>query len=102
MAYLSCVLYFTVPGVSEKKYGVADYQYFKNGNTQQCNIFRHNKYNFWLLVYEISTTYVKRNKIYELEKTEGSNGTKTIKGQIYAQACFIIQVPFNQPFLSRS
>ncbi len=25
-----------------KKYGVADYQHFKNGNTQQCNIFRHN------------------------------------------------------------
>ncbi len=23
--------------------GVADYRYAKNGNTQQCNIFRHNK-----------------------------------------------------------
>ncbi len=30
-----------VPGVS-KKYGVADYQYFENGKTQQCDIFRRN------------------------------------------------------------
>ncbi len=29
-----------------KKYDMADYLYFKNGNTQQCNIFRCNKYNF--------------------------------------------------------
>ncbi len=40
-----------------KKYGVADYQYFKNGNTQQCNIFRHNKYNFYLIACEISSPY---------------------------------------------
>ncbi len=33
-----------------KKYGVADYQYFKNGNTQQLNICRHNKYNFSIFV----------------------------------------------------
>ncbi len=32
--------------VSEKKYDVADYQYFENGKTQQCDIFRLNKYNF--------------------------------------------------------
>ncbi len=31
-----------------KKYGVADYQCFKNGNTQQCDIFGCNKYNFHL------------------------------------------------------
>ena len=41
--------------VSLKKYGVADDRYFKNGNTQQCNIFRHNKYNFCLAVCDIST-----------------------------------------------
>ncbi len=38
----------------KKEYRVTDYQYFKNGNTQQCNIFRHNKYNF-LVVCEVST-----------------------------------------------
>ncbi len=27
------VTWFKLPGVSEKKYGVADYQYFKNGDT---------------------------------------------------------------------
>ncbi len=42
-----------IPGVSEKKYGIADYLHFKNGinnliNTQQYNIFRHYKYNFYL------------------------------------------------------
>ncbi len=38
-----------VQGVS-KKYGVANYKYFNNGDTQQCNLFRHNKYNFYLVV----------------------------------------------------
>ncbi len=33
-----------IQGVSEKQIGVADYHYFENGNTQQCNVFRHNKY----------------------------------------------------------
>ncbi len=37
-----------VLGVSEKF--VADYQYFKNSNKQQCDIFKHNKYNFYLVV----------------------------------------------------
>ncbi len=43
------VLHFILLSITEclrKKYGVADYRYFKNGNIQQCNIFRHNKYNF--------------------------------------------------------
>ncbi len=62
-----------LPGVSEKKYDVADYRYFKNGNTLQCNIFRHNKYNFHVVVCEISTPYVKRNETYELYKNDGSN-----------------------------
>ncbi len=36
--------------------------YFMNGNTQQCNnILRHNKYNFRLVVCEISTIYVLRS-----------------------------------------
>ena len=62
-------------GCLRKKYGVADYQYFKNGNTQQCNIFWHNKCNFCLVACEISTPYVKCNKSYKLEKNDGSNGT---------------------------
>ncbi len=37
-----------VLGVSGKKNGVADYQYFKNDNMQQCDIIRHGKYNFHL------------------------------------------------------
>ena len=61
--------------VSQKKYGVADYRYFKNGNTQQCNIFRHNEYNFCLVGCEISTPYVKHNESYELKKNDVSNGT---------------------------
>ncbi len=35
---------FLIPGVSEKsKVWCKDYQYFKNGTTQQCKLFRHNK-----------------------------------------------------------
>ena len=44
-----------------KKYGVVDSQYFKNGTTQQCTIFRQNKCNSFLVVCEVSTPYVKRN-----------------------------------------
>ena len=32
------VLYLNVSCVSEKKYDLTDYQYFKNGTTQQCNV----------------------------------------------------------------
>ena len=56
-----------------KKNGAAYFWYLKNGNTQQCNIFRNNKYNFRLVVCEISTPYVKCNESYELEKNDGSN-----------------------------
>ncbi len=42
---LATIIY--VQGVSEKKYGVAD---FINILTQCCNIFRHNKYIFYLVV----------------------------------------------------
>ena len=38
-----------------KKYGVADYQYFKNGKTQQCDIFRLNNYNLCLVECVVST-----------------------------------------------
>ena len=60
-------------GCLRKKYDVADYQYqyFNNGNTQQCNIFSHKKYNFRLLVCAISTPYVKRDESYELHKNDG-------------------------------
>ena len=50
-----------IPGVSEKKYGVADSWYFKNGNTQHCNILWHNKYSFCLVVCKASTPHVKYN-----------------------------------------
>ncbi len=60
-AFTSTLMPGHVPGVSEKKYGVADYQYFKNGETQQCCIFRPNKYYMYLLVCEIATAYVKLN-----------------------------------------
>ncbi len=55
------LIYYIVvcTGCLGMKYSVADYQYFKNGNTQQCNIFRHYKYNFYLVVYKVSTPYVK-------------------------------------------
>ncbi len=37
-------LHLHLQGVSEKKYGVVDYRYFKNDNTQQYNIFRHDDF----------------------------------------------------------
>ena len=46
-----------------KKYGVAaatDYRYFKNGNTQHCQILKNDKYNFCLEV-NFQRHYVKRN-----------------------------------------
>ena len=55
----------------EKKYGVADYNYFKNNNTQQCNSFRQNIYNFDLVVCEVATPFVKRNLNYECQKNGG-------------------------------
>ena len=45
----------------KKMYEIANYQYFKNGNTQQCTILRHNKYNFYLDVSAVSAPYVKCN-----------------------------------------
>ena len=92
-------------GCLRKKYSVTDYQYFKNGNIQQCNIFRLKKYNSYLVVCEVSTPYIKHNESYELEKNDGSIWTWTIKQQIYAQVYFHHQVtevsPFD-PFLLRS
>ena len=52
----------------KKKYGVADYQYFQNGNMQHCNIFRLNKYILCLVVCEVSTPYVKGSWSYERKK----------------------------------
>ena len=81
-------------GCLRKKYGVADYQYFENGITQQCDIFRLNKYNLYLVECEVSTPCVKGNGSYELEKNDGSNGTWTIKRQINTQVYITIQVHF--------
>ncbi len=66
--WLSRTLYYGLsvtiePGTGclRKKFSLADYWYFTNGNTQQCNIFRHDKYNSCLAVCEVSTPYVKCN-----------------------------------------
>ncbi len=64
----------TGTGYLRKKYGVVDYQYFKNGTTQQRNIFRHKKYIFHLVVCEVSTPQVKCKLSYKC-KNGGSNGT---------------------------
>ena len=40
-----------------KKNSAAYYRYFENGSTQECNIFRLNKYNLYLVVCVISTPY---------------------------------------------
>ena len=69
---------FPYTGCLRKKYDVADYQYFKNGKTQQCNIFRYNKYNFRLVVCENSTHYVKRNESYAVEKSDVSVRNKSV------------------------
>ena len=45
--------------VSQKKYGVANYQYFVNGAIYQYNILRQGKYNFYLGVCKVSIQYVK-------------------------------------------
>ncbi len=50
-----------------KKYVVVDNQYLENGifylhgNTQQCDIFRHDKYNLSIFVCEVLTQNVKCN-----------------------------------------
>ena len=36
-------------------------------------------YNYYLVVYKISTPYITLNQSYELEKNDGSNGTWMIK-----------------------
>ena len=40
MPWWAKILAVKIPGVSEKKYGVADYWYLTKGNIQQCNLFR--------------------------------------------------------------
>ncbi len=68
-------------GVSENKYSVADYQYFKNGigKTHQCSIFRYINTTFIYLFVNFQLHNVKGNKSYGVEKNDGSNGTKSIK-----------------------
>ncbi len=53
--------YIVYTGCLRKKYGVAYYQYFENGKTQQCDIFRLNQHNLCLVEWEVSTPYVKSN-----------------------------------------
>ena len=54
------VINLYISGVSEKKYSIADYQYFENGKTKQCDIFRAIKYKLYLVEYKVSTLYVIR------------------------------------------
>ncbi len=46
---------WVLAGVSDQKYGAAEISYFKNGNKQLCSIFRHDMYNFYLVVCDVST-----------------------------------------------
>ena len=48
-----------VQGVSEKKYGVADYKYVKNGSIAHNVVLSKN--NSYLVVCEVSIPYVKLN-----------------------------------------
>ncbi len=59
--------------MSQKKLCVADYWYFKNGTMQHCNNFRHNKWNLYLVVCDVSTQYVKCNWSYERKRNNWSN-----------------------------
>ena len=71
-----------------KKYSVANYQYFKNGNTQQCYIFRRIKYNFCLVVLFVKFQLHISNitKVMNLRIMMGQMRLKTVKRQIYTQA----------------
>ena len=65
----------TVPGVSKKtkkQYGVADYQFYCN--TKQCSIFRHNKYNFYLVVCEILPVMLNVPKVMNMRRMMGQIG----------------------------
>ena len=63
-----------LPECLRKKYEVADYQYFKNGNTQQSNIFRHNKYNFQLVVCEFKLNMSNVTKVMNLRRVMDQTG----------------------------
>ena len=81
-----------IPGVSEKQQQQQQQKQQQqqqcsrllilNGTTQQCNIFRHYKYNFYLVVCDVSTPYVKCNLSYESKRNDESNRTEMIKGQM--------------------
>ena len=64
-------------GVSKRKNGVANDQYFQNSNTQQCNIFRHTKYNLQLVVCEVSTSYMSNvMKVMNVRRIMGQTGLR--------------------------
>ena len=65
-----------ITGCLRIKYGVADYWYFKNGNTQQCNIFRHNKYIFCLVVCEFPIHMSNVTKVMNLKRMMGQTGLR--------------------------
>ena len=55
MTKLCTTTKWILPGYLRKKYGVANFRYLKNGNTQQCNIFRH---NIFYTVLILDTLYI--------------------------------------------
>ena len=87
--------YLQNTGCLRKKHSVVDINILMV--RQLCNIFRHNKYNCHLVVCEISTPYVKRNKTYELGKNARSNRIYTIKWQIYICAFGILNRTLHTP-----
>ena len=60
---------------AQKKVRWVKLQYLDNGAIPQCNILKHDKYNFYQGVCEVSTPYVKGDLSYEHERNDGSNGT---------------------------
>ncbi len=71
--------------MSQKKYGVADYQYFSmviHSNVIFSDMINATSY---LGVCAVSTPYVKCTSSYKCEKNDESNGTWKIKWQILTQ-----------------
>ena len=63
--------------MSQKKCFVVNCQYLKNDISQRCNISRH-KGNFYLVLCEVSISYVDYEKKQGGEKNDGSNRTLKI------------------------
>ncbi len=96
------LLWHRCTGCLRKRYGVEDYQYFKNGYIQQCNIFTHNKYNFRLVGCELHMW--NRTKVMNLRRMIGQTGLELSNHKFTHKhiLIFIIQVHYDPSFLSQS